>query len=251
MIGTVWGVGALRANRTSDVLPVALAALPPNPARGAHLARVYGCASCHGADLAGGDLEGLRVPNLTGSRYTAADLARALRHGLRPDGTAILWPMVGKYLGRLADEDIIDLQAHIASLPAKPQTPGATRLPLRPVALALGLIQPNPLFVRPGEQPPQRAPRPGAADWGPYFTRAACSECHNFDLSGLPGETPALADAMQVYDWPAFVQLTTSGRAPDGRTLGLMTTVGRDRLRHLTDIERRALFDYLKSLPQP
>jgi hypothetical protein len=60
-----------------------------------------------------------------------------------------------------------------------------------------------------------------------------------------------LADAIQVYDWPAFVRLTTTGRPPDGRKLRLMTGVGRERLVHMTDAERGALFDYLKSLSPP
>jgi hypothetical protein len=47
------------------------------------------------------------------------------------------------------------------------------------------------------------------------------------------------------------VTLTTTGRPPDGRKLRLMTGVGAKRLVRMTDAERRALFDYLKSLPQP
>ncbi|WP_235927713.1 c-type cytochrome [Sandarakinorhabdus rubra] len=250
-IGTVWGLGSWRAGQKTATLPEPMAVARGDAGRGAHIARVYGCVSCHGADLAGGAMEGLEVPNLTalGERYTASDLARALRRGLRPDGTAIMWPMVGKYLGPMADEDAADLHAYLASLPARPQTPGASALPVRPLALALGVLKPNPLFARSGEGASARAPRPGDPAWGAYFTRMACAECHNFDLSGLPGETPALADVMQVYDWPGFVTLTTTGRAPDGRTLGLMTDASRQRLRHLTEPERRALFDYLKRLP--
>ncbi len=70
-------------------------------------------------------------------------------------------------------------------------------------------------------------------------------------MGGYPGDTPALADVIQGYDWPGFQRFTTKGITQDGREVGMMTGVARGRLVHMTDAERRALFDYLKSLSQP
>jgi mono/diheme cytochrome c family protein len=68
--------------------------------RGKHLATLL-CSDCHGANLAGTDffsdpgLGAMHAKNLTsgkggvGASYTDADFVRALRHGIRPDGTSV------------------------------------------------------------------------------------------------------------------------------------------------------------------
>ena len=47
------------------------------------------------------------------------------------------------------------------------------------------------------------------------------------------------------YDPAQFKALMRTGRPPDGRDLGLMTTVGKNDFSHLTDAEIEALYAYL------
>lgn len=232
-----------------------LAGGPGDAKLGARLVAIYGCSGCHGAALTGRDFYGVIAPNLRqrARAWPAADFARAVRLGVRPDGTSISWAMPSEHFAVMADNEIAAIHAHLRTLPAAPDAPPATlhtRL-FKAYIAATGELVPNAALVRATDAGPAVAPAPGSPAWGPYFTRLACAECHNHGLGGAPGATPALADVIQVYDWPAFVRLTTTGRPPDGRTLRLMTGVGAERLPAMTDAERRALFAYLKSLAPP
>lgn len=235
-------------------LPEIVAGGPGDAALGARLVNVYGCTGCHGEALTGEDFYGIPAPNLRrrAREWPREDFARAVRRGLRPDGTSISWAMPSEHFSVLADSEIVAIQAHLRTLPAAEDAAPATlksRL-FKAAMAATGELVPNAVLVRATDVGPAVAPAPGSPAWGPYFTRLACAECHNHGLGGSPEGSPALADAIQVYDWPAFAKLTTTGRPPDGRKLRLMTGVGAYRLVHMTEPERRALFDYLKSLPQ-
>ena len=236
-------------------LPESVADGPGEAVLGARLVRIYGCAGCHGEALTGEDFYGVIAPNLRRRARELAlpDFARAVRRGLRPDGTSTSWAMPSEHFAVLADNEIAGIHAHLRALPAADDTAKVTlksRL-FKAYAAATGELVSNAVLIRASDVGPALAPAPGTPGWGPYFTRVACAECHNHGLGGNAEGTPALADVIQAYDWPAFVQLTTTGRPPDGRELRMMTGVGRGRLVVMTDAERRALFDYLKALPQP
>lgn len=250
----VWA-GQGQLDRDHGALPEQVAGGPGDPRLGLRLVSVYGCNACHGTALTGDDFYGVVAPNLRrrAREWSREDFARAVRHGLRPDGTSISWAMPGEMFAAMADNEIAAIHAHLRSLPAARDAQPITlyhRL-FKAYAAATGELIPNVVLVRATDAGPAVAPAAGTPEWGPYFTRLACAECHNHGLGGSPEGSPALADAIQVYDWPAFVTLTTTGRPPDGRKLRLMTGVGAERLPHMTDTERRALFDYLKNLPQP
>jgi mono/diheme cytochrome c family protein len=109
--------------------------------RGEYLARIMDCAGCHtpGAltgkpdfsrNLAGSDV-GFHVPgagvfyppNLTPDRttglggWTDAQIARAIRHGERPDGRRLLPVMPWPSYSALTDADVTALVAHLRTLP--------------------------------------------------------------------------------------------------------------------------------------
>src|SRR3569833_2982006 len=88
-------------------------------ARGEHLAITRGCTDCHGDDLGGhvmmevpaiGRMAG---PNLTHgagglqSGFDDADFERAIRHGVKPDGHAMLF-MPTRDFAALSDADTAD-----------------------------------------------------------------------------------------------------------------------------------------------
>jgi cytochrome c553 len=253
--GGLWWAGQQQLTKDHGALPSTVAGGPGDAALGARLVGVYGCNGCHGKALTGEDFYGMVAPNLRrrAREWTREDFARAVRHGLRPDGTSISWAMPTEMFAVMADNETAAIHAHLRRLPAASDAQPVTlkhRL-FKAYAAATGELIPNVVLVRATDAGPAVAPAPGTPAWGPYFTRLACAECHNHGLGGTGGDTPALADAIQVYDLPAFVRLTTTSRPPDGRKLRLMTGVGRERLVHMTDAERRALFDYLKALSPP
>jgi cytochrome c553 len=252
-VGAVLWAGQSQLDKDHGALPETVAGGPGDAVLGARLVSVYGCSSCHGTALTGEDFYGVVAPNLRrrAREWSREDFARAVRHGLRPDGTSISWAMPSEMFAAMADNEIAAIHAHLRTLPAANDAQPITlkhRL-VKAFFAAAGELIPNAVLVRATDRGPAVAPAPGTPEWGPYFTRLACAECHNHGLGGSPEGSPALADAIQVYDWPAFVTLTTTGRPPDGRKLRLMTGVGAQRLPHMTDAERRALYDYLRGLP--
>ncbi len=120
----------------------------PTVAYGRYLAHdVFDCAGCHtpgyapdktsGADLlrggfefTGADGHPVLSPNLTPhasglASWTAADFSRALREGLKPDGTAVRPPM--PLFRGLGDDELDALRAYLRSVPARPSEVAATK----------------------------------------------------------------------------------------------------------------------------
>jgi mono/diheme cytochrome c family protein len=96
---------------------------------GRYLASVSGCIGCHGPGLSGGAVEGPPgVPpasNLTSdpsglATWTEADFERALRHGVRPNGTQIDIFMPWPNFSGLTDDEVKALWLYLRSVPAKP-----------------------------------------------------------------------------------------------------------------------------------
>jgi mono/diheme cytochrome c family protein len=131
------------------VLVAALLAAPAaadDVARGAYLARLMDCGGCHtpGAllgkpdaarPLAGGDV-GFEIPqlgifyppNLTPDAknglgaWSEADIVRALREGVRPDGRQLAPAMPWRSYAVIDERDAKALAAYLKSLPATPVT---------------------------------------------------------------------------------------------------------------------------------
>ena len=95
-------------------------------ARGEHIVKSRGCMACHGKNLVGkvemedpmfGRLAG---PNLTnggrGAELSDADWERAVRHGVKRDGTPLFIMPAFEHTG-LSDEDIGAIAAYARSLP--------------------------------------------------------------------------------------------------------------------------------------
>lgn len=103
--------GAVHPERApEDVLP-----------RGEYLATVGGCRSCHGPGLAGNGAPG--APDITRARleaWTEEDFTRALRSGVRPDGTPIAQTMPWIYAGKMTGDEIHAVWTYIRSVPPGP-----------------------------------------------------------------------------------------------------------------------------------
>jgi cytochrome c553 len=95
------------------------------PEYGKYIASL-GCQDCHGAQLAGitgpADPNGPpHGPNLTTAkeRYTEDAFIKALRTGVKPDGTMLSEEMPWKDLEKLSDDDFRALYAYLSSLEAR------------------------------------------------------------------------------------------------------------------------------------
>jgi mono/diheme cytochrome c family protein len=88
-------------------------------ARGRYVAAIAGCTTCHGADLSGGKAPNITVDPQTGiGKWTDAQIARAIRRGLAPDGHKLAPMMPYPYFNRMTDADVGAVVAFVKSQPA-------------------------------------------------------------------------------------------------------------------------------------
>ncbi|HQR12774.1 MAG TPA: c-type cytochrome [Casimicrobiaceae bacterium] len=244
--------------------PIAAAIGAEAIARGKALADRTGCTDCHKADLRGGLFsdDGWQhgqyyASNLTlkAKAYSDEDFARIVRLGVRPDGRSVV-AMPSSGFVRLTDGEMADIIAFVRSLPA-----GGIEQPehhIGPVDRWDFMIG-APDF-KPGVTYVDEELRKDPADAGPqhaaarHLTSIVCRECHGGDLKGHAwgAAEPDLAVAA-AYGLPEFTRLLRTGIGADGKEHGLMTSVARGRLHHLTDQEIAGIHAYLlarASLPR-
>jgi mono/diheme cytochrome c family protein len=94
---------------------------------GNYLVSTGGCRGCHGPELIGG--KGMEPgspppPNLTPAgrlaTWTEADFVKALREGVRPDGSSIDPMMPWQSMGRMTVTELRAIFAYLTSLPPRP-----------------------------------------------------------------------------------------------------------------------------------
>lgn len=239
---------------------------------GKRIFQYRGCEACHGEHLEGlvyldnPAIGQVITPNLTtgkggiGTQRTDDDLLRSIRHGVRPDGTPLLFmPSTEFYF--LSDQDISRAIAYIRSIPAVDNEMPASKLSVtgRIVMNVAKEITFLPAELIPHDAPRPVAPEPGITTaYGEYLTYS-CKVCHGLTLSG--GEIPGFPP-----EWPSAPNLTSGkgSRLPTWGEEGFVEIIrtgqkhGRSinpdympwkSYRHMTDNELRAVYFYLQSLP--
>ena len=270
-IAGVYGFSSSGINRSYEVAEGTLQ-IPTDSAsleRGKHLASAIGkCTDCHGPDLAGQTMiedpafGTLASTNLTrgkggvGSTYTDADFERALRHGVRPDGSALIF-MPSQEFTHMSDEDMAALIAYIKTVP--PVDKERVRTRVGPVARALYVAKKMPLI--PAEvidhKAGARKPVPAGVtpEYGKYLARiGGCQGCHGENLAGGPSGKPGAPPAANLtpaglgtWSLADFTKALREGTRPDGRKLNpFMPYVF---TRQMTDDEIAAVWEYLKTIP--
>lgn len=262
-----------RELRRTYTVPQTTLAIPSESVtldRGAHLALAVGnCVECHGEDLGGkvyadmGPLGVIAGPNLTrgrggiGGDLTVTDWVRALRYGVRRDGTSLI-VMPSEVYAHLSDADLAAIIAYARQVPpVDREVPGTHFGPGGRVLLAAGrlniLVAPKtPRLTRDSVVPPGVS-----VAYGRYLADiSGCHGCHGYGLSGgrvagPEGLPPAsnLTPAGTIGSWTEvdFVRAMREGRRPDGSMLN--TFMPWPVLGRMTDEELRAIWIYLRSVP--
>jgi cytochrome c553 len=207
--------------------------------RGHHLAAIKGCTECHGDNLAGKvfleDPMIGRIPatNLTKGRgglpagYGTTDWLRALKHGLRPDGTPLVL-MPSHEFAHLSEQDMGALIQFCQSLPAVDNE--LPPVELKPLARVLTHLDQFPLL--PAEKIDHSLPLPQmvalqvGTDYGKYLA-VSCIGCHHESMKGGPSPVPGFPPVPDITSSGStgerteeqFIQTLRTGLTPDGRQI--------------------------------
>ena len=274
--------GHLPALLSAILMMGSAVAAEPSLERGEYLVRgPGGCGNCHtpmgpegplmDLELTGRvveDIEPFRAvaPNLTPAGRIAgwsdADLAKAIREGLRPDGTLIGPPMPFTMYRGLSDDDIASMVMFLRSLPA---VESAEPLPVSEYRIPL-----PPAYGPPVESvsaPPQGV----TAEYGAYLAGpvAHCMECHTpmgpqgpmvgthlgaggFEFHGPWGTSVASnltshEDGLAGYSDAEIAAMITEGKRPDGSAM--LPPMPYGHFRAFTPDDLAAVILYLRSLP--
>ena len=242
--------------------PVAVPTGSAAVAEGERLARVRGCFWCHGEALEGQQYFAMAergiiavAPNLTKKirEYSAADFARAVRHGVRPDGTSLQPAMPSFAFYNISDPDMGLMLAYINSLPEQEGLAGEFRLmPLGWIRWAMGELPPNVADLI-----DHAAPRPAAAvngsarDRGKYLASSICTECHG-DNGRLRVRGSPDFEIAAAYSKDEFYRLMRTGQPRHDRPIDYhMVDASKYRYIQLTDAEVADLYSYFQSLLNP
>ena len=247
------------------------------------------CADCHGARLPSGEppagtatLSGgyefklpvgvFRAPNITADvktgigRYSDRDLARILRYGVRPDGSAVL-PFMP--FAELADDDLTAVISYLRTTQPVPHQVPAHELNLLGSFVRAWVLAP----VGPKTTPAKHAPRGAIPENGRYLAHhvANCVSCHTrMDLRtgeligplfGGGGEHLAVDGTKRTFlspnltpdprwgwlegwDEGMFAARLTSGAGRAGSPMPWGAFKG------LSNDDARAIYSYLRTLPK-
>lgn len=272
-------VTILRGNTVPDTV---IAQLEGDPERGAYVARLAGCIACHTNEAGGGELLAggppLKTPfgtfygpNITPDpisglgNWSLNDFARALRHGISPEGEPYYPAFPYTFYSKLTDQDVADLWAAMktvpnADIPSKTQDLG---FPFNQRWALRGWQN----FFFDSERFEDDPSRSDAWNRGRYIVEgpAHCGACHTprnllgagdaeealHGAGGLPGgerSPPITPSALIKRGWTennlAFG--LRFGTKPNGDVLGgSMGEVIRDGTSWLTDDDLRAIAHYL------
>ncbi len=266
---------------TSCVLALcaATARAEPSLERGEYLVRgPMGCGNCHtpmgpegfiDAQELGGRLVEQNeaftaiAANITPygavSEWSDAELGRAIREGIRPDGSVIGPPMPIPLYRHIGDDDLASIVMFLRSLPEVDHDPGPSvyNIPLPPA------------YGPPVES--VTAPAPGlTVEYGEYVAQLAhCMECHSpmgpqgpmldtamgqggFEFHGPWGVSVAAnitshEDGIAGYSDDELKQMITTGKRPDGSPM--KPPMPYSFLSRMTAQDLDALIVYLRSVP--
>ena len=199
--------------------------------------------------------------------WSDIEFVNAMMRGVAPDGSH-LYPAF-PYLSyqRMSYPDVLDIKAYLETLTPVKSTAPANDLKL-PYRLRRGIGLWKRIFMDDRQFEPDLA-RSAELNRGAYLVEGPghCGECHtprdalggpiaNEQLAGGPapegrGYIPNLTPGQGGLSWSAgeIAYALKSGFTPDFDTLGGTMTKVQENMAQLTDEDRKAIADFLKSLP--
>jgi mono/diheme cytochrome c family protein len=256
-------------------------------ARGKYLFDAANCVGCHtdkahgGARLAGG--KAIETPfgayfsrNITPDKvhgigaWSEPDFHRALRHGISPAGAHYFAAFPFTSFTRLSDRDIADLYAYLMTQPPAATENRPHDVPF-PFDVRLTMVAWRALFFDEGPFLPDPS-RSAAWNRGAYLVTAVahCGECHTPrnvlgatepsrafgggrltgpGVSTAPNISGDAADGIGRWSPDEITHLLSTGELPSGDTVRAPMSEVVAGTRQLTDEDRAAIAEYVKSLP--
>jgi len=240
-------------------------------ARGEHIAITRGCSGCHEKDFGGEvvfempPIGRMAAPNLTSGKggvtagFTPRDWERAIRHGVKPDGHALLFMPARDFAG-LSDADTADLIAYALQRPAVDRDDAPSFVgPVGRTLFALGILPMlEARLIDHHAAHLARIETTASAGYGRYLAQS-CTGCHGEHFSGgpIPGTppdfpkpaniTPDATTGIGAWTKDDFYRVFREGKKPNGTALDPFMPW--QSLGKFTDIELDALWAYLKTIP--
>ena len=281
LLAIAGGAGFWFMTRPAPLPADAVSTLQPDPANGELVFWAGGCASCHADAEAKGDEKlvlkgGQRFPSPFGTfiapnisndavtgigGWTSLDLANAMIRGVSPDGQHYYPAFPFASYAKASLQDIVDLRAYLATLPADPQPsrPHEVGFPFN-IRASLGmwkLLFLDDSWAVSGDLSPEE-------DRGRYLAEALghCGECHTprnalggLDrsrwLAGGPipggdGNFPNITPGKLTWSERDIVEYLTSGFTPEYDSAGGHMALVVQNTARLPESDRAAIAAYLK-----
>lgn len=268
----VYAASESRLGRDYEVVGASLAVTgdAAQVERGRHLATALAkCTDCHGDDMGGkmvfedGAIGRLAATNLTTGRggvlgrYDDRQLEAAIRHGVAPDGRALVF-MPSQEYQHLGDADVAAVIAYLRTVPPVDREFARPRIgPIGRMLLVTGKMPLLPAEAIDHARAPGAAPAAGVnAAYGEYLARVGgCFSCHGPQLAGglvhgppgTPPSTNITPGGIGAWSEAGFIAAMRTGARPDGRALS--EAMPWKAMARMTDDELRALWAYLRTVP--
>ena len=260
MLGIGWVYAASAIELGHEYEPVTDPALKisrdaADIAEGKRLAQTVGCMHCHGEKFGGQVLHDFPnlvrfvAPNVSGvmNNYTDAQLDAVIRHGVKADGTSVLF-MPSEMFHHLADSDVAKIIAYLRTIPEAEGTSETTEIrPLGHFLIAKGDFKPAARSIVTMPAPVNTFDADDPVSHGKYLAMHLCTECHSQDLNGMVlAHSPPLS-IVKGYTAEQFARLMSEGVGTGDRTFELMSPTSKARFSHLSSEEVAALYAFLQS----
>ncbi len=250
------------------VTPVAARTDSVAIARGEYLFQSISCTLCHGEDAGGAVIQRdamlgtIAGPNLTrgrggsGAQRSDIDWVRAIRRGVRPNGTSLI-VMPSEVFTHLAESDVGALLGYLRQIPPVDREVPASKFgPMGRALLAAGKLNILVAPKTPRYEAPASPPASGTIQYGRYLADVSgCHGCHGYGLSGgrvagPPGLPPASnLTPTGIGQWTEtdFTRAMREGKRPDGSTIDQFMPW--QVFRKMSDVDLHTLWLYLQSVP--
>jgi cytochrome c553 len=250
------------------VAPVAARTDSASVARGAYLFQSISCTLCHGEDGGGAIIQRDKMlgtiagPNLTrgrggtGAQRSDIDWVRAIRRGVRPNGTSLI-VMPSEVFTHLSESDVAAILGYLRQVrPVDREVPESKFGPMGRALLAAGKLNILVAAKTPRYEAPANPPASGTIEYGRYLADVSgCHGCHGYGLSGgrvagPPGLPPASnLTPTGIGRWTEtdFTRAMREGKRPDGSTIDPFMPW--EVFRKISGEDLHTLWLYLQSVP--